>query len=164
MFLFSCRFVCTNTYICRRKREWRDEVIYSIMIDRFNNGEPKNDKQLEVGNLEGYQGGDIRGIIKRMDYIKNGIYYCYAFAAFESVKYDGLDVRNFQKVNEHFGTENDVKELVQEAHAKGMKVVFQFPLGENEQQVIDSMKWWIKEVDLDASYVIHSEKIACFLG
>ena len=25
------------------------------MIDRFNNGEPKNDKQLEVGNLEGYQ-------------------------------------------------------------------------------------------------------------
>ena len=39
-----------------------------------------------------------------------------------------------------------------------MKVVFQFPLGENEQQVIDSMKWWIKEVDLDASYVIHSEK------
>ena len=51
---------------------------------------------------------------------------------------------------------------MQEAHAKGMKVVFQFPLGENEQQVIDSMKWWIKEVDLDASYVIHSEKIACF--
>ncbi len=47
---------------------------------------------------------------------------------------------------------------MQEAHAKGMKVVFQFPLGENEQQVIDSMKWWIKEVDLDASYVIHSEK------
>ena len=38
-------------------------------------------------------------------------------------------MRNFQKVNEHFGTENDVKELVQEAHAKGMKVVFQFPLG-----------------------------------
>ena len=47
---------------------------------------------------------------------------------------------------------------MQEAHAKGMKVVFQFPLGENEQQVIDSMKWWLKEVDLDASYVIHSEK------
>ncbi len=28
--------------------------------------EPKNDKQLEVGNLEGYQGGDIRGIIKKV--------------------------------------------------------------------------------------------------
>ncbi|WP_085058423.1 alpha-amylase family glycosyl hydrolase, partial [Bacillus anthracis] len=66
--------------------------------------------------------------------------------------------RNFQKVNEHFGTENDVKELVQEAHTKGMKVILQFPLGENEQQVIDSMKWWVKEVDLDASYVMHSEK------
>jgi 1,4-alpha-glucan branching enzyme len=141
------------------KREWRDEVVYSIMIDRFNNGEPKNDKQLEVGNLEGYQGGDIRGIIKRLDYIKEmGFTTVMLSPLFESGKYDGLDVRNFQKVNEHFGTENDVKELVQEAHAKGMKVIFQFPLGENEQQVIDAMKWWIKEVDLDGSYVIHSEK------
>ena len=151
-------FVPIHTF-ADEKREWRDEVIYSIMIDRFNNGEPKNDKQLEVGNLEGYQGGDIRGIIKRLDYIKEmGFTTVMLSPLFESGKYDGLDVRNFKKVNEHFGTENDVKELVKEAHAKGMKVVFQFPLGENEQQVIDAMKWWIKEVDLDGSYVIHSEK------
>ncbi|KAA6480345.1 alpha-amylase family glycosyl hydrolase [Bacillus cereus] len=151
-------FVPIHTF-ADEKREWRDEVIYSIMIDRFNNGEPKNDKQLEVGNLEGYQGGDIRGIIKRLDYIKEmGFTTVMLSPLFESGKYDGLDVRNFKKVNEHFGTENDVKELVKEAQAKGMKVVFQFPLGENEQQVIDAMKWWIKEVDLDGSYVIHSEK------
>ncbi|AYF84635.1 alpha-amylase [Bacillus cereus] len=151
-------FVPIHTF-ADEKREWRDEVIYSIMIDRFNNGEPKNDKQLEVGNLEGYQGGDIRGIIKRLDYIKEmGFTTVMLSPLFESGKYDGLDVRNFKKVNEHFGTDNDVKELVKEVHAKGMKVVFQFPLGENEQQVIDAMKWWIKEVDLDGSYVIHSEK------
>ncbi|KAB2480527.1 alpha-amylase family glycosyl hydrolase [Bacillus cereus] len=151
-------FVPIHTF-ADEKREWRDEVIYSIMIDRFNNGEPKNDKQLEVGNLEGYQGGDIRGIIKRLDYIKEmGFTTVMLSPLFESGKYDGLDVRNFKKVNEHFGTENDVKELVKEAQAKGMKVVFQFPFGENEQQVIDAMKWWIKEVDLDGSYVIHSEK------
>ncbi|MGE7863255.1 alpha-amylase family glycosyl hydrolase [Bacillus mobilis] len=151
-------FVPIHTF-ADEKREWRDEVIYSIMIDRFNNGEPKNDKQLEVGNLEGYQGGDIRGIIKRLDYIKEmGFTAVMLSPLFESGTYDGLDVRNFQKVNEHFGTENDVKELVQKAHAKGMKVVLQFPLGENEQQIIDAMKWWGKEVDLDGSYVIHSEK------
>ncbi|HEQ3525509.1 alpha-amylase [Bacillus sp. S70] len=151
-------FVPIHTF-ADEKREWKDEVIYSIMIDRFNNGEPKNDKQLEVGNLEGYQGGDIRGIIKRLDYIKEmGFTTVMLSPLFESGKYDGLDVRNFKKVNEHFGTENDVKELVKEAQAKGMKVVFQFPLGENERQVIDAMKWWIKEVDLDGSYVIHSEK------
>ncbi|HDX9647942.1 TPA: alpha-amylase [Bacillus cereus] len=151
-------FVPIHTF-ADEKREWRDEVIYSIMIDRFNNGEPKNDKQLEVGNLEGYQGGDIRGTIKRLDYIKEmGFTTVMLSPLFESGKYDGLDVRNFKKVNEHFGTDNDVKELVKEVHAKGMKVVFQFPLGENERQVIDAMKWWIKEVDLDGSYVIHSEK------
>ncbi len=135
------------------------------MIDRFNNGEPKNDKQLDVVNLEGYQGGDIRGIIKRLDYIKEmGFTTVMLSLLFESGQYDGLDVRNFQKVNEHFGTENDVKELVKEAHEKGMKVVFQFPFGENEQQVIDSMKWWVKEVDLDGSYVIHSEKSRVLSG
>ncbi|MBE7126948.1 MULTISPECIES: alpha-amylase family glycosyl hydrolase [Bacillus] len=151
-------FVPVHTF-AEEKREWRDEVIYSIMIDRFNNGESKNDKQLDVGNLEGYQGGDIRGIIKRLDYIKEmGFTTIMLSPLFESEKYDGLSVRNFQKVNEHFGTENDVKELVNEAHKKGMKVVFQFPYEENEQQLIDSMKWWIKEVDLDGSYVIHSEK------
>ncbi|MGE6344585.1 alpha-amylase family glycosyl hydrolase [Bacillus mycoides] len=151
-------FVPVHTF-AEEKREWRDEVIYSIMIDRFNNGESKNDKQLDVGNLEGYQGGDIRGIIKRLDYIKEmGFTTIMLSPLFESEKYDGLGVRNFQKVNEHFGTENDVKELVNEAHQKGMKVVFQFPYEENEQQLIDSMKWWIKEVDLDGSYVIHSEK------
>ncbi|HDR8119363.1 TPA: alpha-amylase [Bacillus cereus] len=151
-------FVPIHTF-ADEKREWKDEVIYSIMIDRFNNGEPKNDKQLEFGNLEGYQGGDIRGIIKRLDYIKEmGFTTVMLSPLFESGKYDGLDVRNFKKVNEHFGTDNDVKELVKEVHAKGMKVVFQFPLGENERQVIDAMKWWIKEVDLDGSYVIHSEK------
>lgn len=157
-------FVPIHTF-ADEKREWRDEVIYSIMIDRFNNGEPKNDKQLDVGNLEGYQGGDIRGIIKRLDYIKEmGFTIVMLSPLFESGQYDGLDVRNFQKVNEHFGTENDVKELVKEAHEKGMKVVFQFPFGENEQQVIDSMKWWVKEVDLDGSYVIHSEKSRVLSG
>ena len=82
---------------------------------------------------------------------------------FESVKYDGLDVRNFQKVNEHFGTENDVKELVQSS-CKRNESCISISAWRNEQQVIDSMKWWIKEVDLDASYVIHSEKNRLLFG
>ncbi|HDR7795212.1 TPA: alpha-amylase [Bacillus luti] len=162
LFIYFCLavvlFVPMHTF-AEETREWQDEVIYSIMIDRFNNGEPKNDKQLDVGNLEGYQGGDIRGIIKRLDYIKEmGFTAVMLSPFFESEKYDGLAVKNFQKVNERFGTENDVKELVKEAHEKGMKVVFQFPLEENEQQVIDSMKWWVKEVDVDGGYVMRSEK------
>ncbi|KFM99233.1 alpha amylase, catalytic domain protein [Bacillus clarus] len=151
-------FVPIHTF-AEEKREWQDEVIYSIMIDRFNNGDPKNDKQLDVGNLEAYQGGDIQGIIKRLDYIKEmGFTALMLSPLFESKNYDGYDATHLQKVNEHFGSLQDVKQLVKKAHQKGMKVVFQFPFGENEQELIDSMKWWIKEVDLDGSYVIHSEK------
>lgn len=144
------------------EREWQDEVIYSIMIDRFNNGDAKNDKQLDVGNLEAYQGGDIQGIIKRLDYIKGmGFTAVMLSPLFESKTYDGTGIGDQRKVNEHFGSLQDVKQLVQEAHKREMKVIFQFVVGEEPQQMIDSMKWWIKEVNLDGSYLIHSEKLPC---
>ncbi|KYG30157.1 alpha-amylase [Bacillus gaemokensis] len=143
------------------KREWKDEVIYSIMIDRFNNGDAKTDKQLDVGNLEAYQGGDIQGIIKRLDYIKEmGFTAVMLSPLFESRTYDGTGIGDQRKVNEHFGSLQDVKRLVKEAHAREMKVMFQFVIGEEQQQMIESMKWWIVEVDLDGGYLIHSKKLS----
>lgn len=146
--------------LAEEKREWKDEVIYSIMVDRFNNGEAKNDKQLDVGNLEGYQGGDIQGIIKRIDYIKDmGFSTIMLSPIFKSETYDGHGAVDFQKVNEHFGSLQDVKQLVQEAHKRDMKIVLQFVSGQ-EEKLIDSIKWWIKETNIDGSYLIHSKEIS----
>ncbi|PFK33290.1 alpha-amylase [Bacillus cereus] len=146
--------------LAEEKREWKDEVIYSIMVDRFNNGDAKNDKQLDVGNLEGYQGGDIQGIIKRIDYIKDmGFSTIMLSPIFKSETYDGHGAVDFQKVNEHFGSLQDVKQLVQEAHKRDMKIVLQFVSGQ-EEKLIDSIKWWIKETNIDGSYLIHSKEIS----
>ncbi|MCI0766476.1 alpha-amylase family glycosyl hydrolase [Bacillus sp. TL12] len=145
--------------LAEEKREWKDEVIYSIMVDRFNNGDAKNDRQLDVGNLEGYQGGDIQGIIKRIDYIKDmGFSAIMLSPIFKSDTYDGNDSVDFQKVNEHFGSLQDVKQLVQEAHKRDMKIMLQFVSGQ-EETLIDSIKWWIKETNIDGSYLIHSKEI-----
>ncbi len=106
--------------LAKEKREWQDEVVYSIMIDRFNNGDAKNDSGLNTENLEDYQGGDISGIIKRLDYIKDmGFTAIMLSPLSESKKYDGTGVGNLRQVNEHFGSLQDVRKLVQEAHKKG---------------------------------------------
>lgn len=147
--------------LAEEKREWQDEVIYSIMVDRFNNGEAKNDKQLDVGNLEGYQGGDIQGIIKRIDYIKDmGFTTIMLSPVVKSETYDGHGTIDLQKVNEHFGSLQDVKQLVQEAHKRDMKIVLQFVSGQEKETLIDSIKWWMKEANIDGSYLIHSKEIS----
>ncbi|MDM5153808.1 alpha-amylase family glycosyl hydrolase [Bacillus sp. DX1.1] len=147
--------------LAEEKRKWQDEVVYSIMIDRFNNGDAKNDKQLDVNNLQAYQGGDIQGIIKRLDYIQEmGFTAIMLSPLVKSETYDGYGAGDLQKVNEHFGSLQDVKQLVREAHKRDMKVVFQFVVEKEEEALIDSINWWIKEADMDGSYFIHSEEIS----
>ncbi len=147
--------------LAEEKREWQDEVVYSIMVDRFNNGDAKNDKQLDVGNLERYQGGDIQGIVKRIDYIKEmGFTTIMLSPIFKGETYDGYGMVDLQKVNEHFGSMQDVKQLVQEAHKRDMKVVFQFVVEKEQETLIDSIKWWMKEANIDGSYLMHSKEIS----
>ncbi|SDZ25776.1 alpha-amylase family glycosyl hydrolase [Bacillus sp. 166amftsu] len=164
MFICFCMvlvFLAPRYALAEEKREWQDEVIYSIMIDRFNNGDAKNDKELNVGNLEGYQGGDIQGIIKRMDYIKDmGFTTIMLSPIFKSETYDGRGAVDFQKVNEHFGSLQDVKQLMQEAHKRDMKVVFQFAVEKEQETLIDSIKWWMKEANIDGIYLMHSKEIS----
>lgn len=164
MFICFCMvlvFLAPMYALAEEKREWQDEVIYSIMIDRFNNGDAKNDKELNVGNLEGYQGGDIQGIIKRMDYIKDmGFTTIMLSPIFKSETYDGRGAVDFQKVNEHFGSLQDVKQLMQEAHKRDMKVVFQFAVEKEQETLIDSIKWWMKEANIDGIYLMHSKEIS----
>ena len=54
--------------------DWRDQVLYFVMTDRFANGDPGNDDQhageFDPANPAKYNGGDLRGISKRLDYIR----------------------------------------------------------------------------------------------
>ena len=54
----------------KEERQWKDEVIYSLMVDRFNNGDTKNDFEVNLNDLHSYQGGDFKGIVDRLDWIK----------------------------------------------------------------------------------------------
>ena len=49
--------------------DWRDQVIYQIMVDRFENGDPNNDYNVEPSVPARYHGGDWQGIINKLDYL-----------------------------------------------------------------------------------------------
>jgi glycosidase len=121
-----------------------DEIIYFVLPDRFANGDPRNDSGgLKGGPLQTgfdptakgfYQGGDLKGLIDRLDYIQGlGVTALWLAPVFankavqgapgqESAGYHGYWVTDFTRVDPHFGTNADFKALVDAAHGRGMKV------------------------------------------
>ena len=126
-----------------RARLPQDEVIYFLLPDRFENGDPANDRGgLTGGRLQTgfdptskgfYHGGDIKGLIKRLDYIQGlGATAVWVAPIFknkavqgppgqESAGYHGYWITDFTQVDPHFGTNAEFKTLVDAVHARGMK-------------------------------------------
>ncbi|MBW0006279.1 MAG: alpha-amylase [Sphingomonas sp.] len=126
-----------------RARLPEDEVIYFVLPDRFENGDPSNDR----GGLSGdrlttgfdptskgfYNGGDLKGLTQRLGYIQDlGATAVWVAPVFknkavqgppgeESAGYHGYWITDFTSVDPHFGTNADFKALVDAVHARGMK-------------------------------------------
>ncbi|GAA2401787.1 pullulanase-type alpha-1,6-glucosidase [Streptomyces glaucosporus] len=122
------------------------EQFYFVLPDRFANGDRSNDR----GGLEGdrlktgydpthkgfYHGGDLRGLIEKLDYIKGlGTTAIWMAPIFKnkpvqgegenaSAGYHGYWITDFTRVDPHFGTNAELRELIDKAHGKGMKVFF----------------------------------------
>jgi len=127
-----------------RARLPQDEVIYFLMPDRFDNGDPSNDTggipggRLDHGfdpTHEGfYHGGDLAGVERRLDYIQGlgatAIWMAPIFknkpvqgrAGQEFAGAHGYWITDFTRVDSHFGDEAAMRRLVEAAHARGMKV------------------------------------------
>ncbi len=128
-----------------RARLPQDEVIYFLLPDRFENGDAGNDRGGLVGDrmLTGfdpadsgfYHGGDLKGVIKRLDYIRalgaTTIWIAPIFrnkpvqgeAPHASAGYHGYWITDFTHVDPHFGSDEDFAALVRAAHARGLKVI-----------------------------------------
>ncbi|KJK49932.1 pullulanase-type alpha-1,6-glucosidase [Streptomyces sp. NRRL F-4428] len=122
------------------------EQFYFVLPDRFANGDPRNDRggltgsRLDTGldptDKGFYQGGDLKGLTDRLDYIKGlGTTAIWMAPIFKnqpvqgkgddvSAGYHGYWITDFTQVDPHFGTNADLERLIDKAHAKGMKVFF----------------------------------------
>jgi glycosidase len=123
-----------------------DQNFYFVMADRFQNGDLANDNGgLPPGKGAGqsgfdptgkgwYHGGDLEGLTSELDYIKGmGTTAIWLTPSFKnkavqpednSAGYHGYWITDFTQIDPHLGTNQDLRALVDGAHARGMKVYF----------------------------------------
>lgn len=132
-----------------RGPEWlRDGVIYQVY--------PSSYKDSDGNGI-----GDIRGVISELDYIESlGVRAIWFNPLFVSGWIDGgYDVIDFYRVDQRFGTNNDMVELIEKAHAKGIKVMLDLVAGHTS----DKHPWFIQssqDTNLQYSdYYIWSDRL-----
>ena len=120
-------------------REWREEFIYFLMVDRFHDDRDRQSVQTQArslgsgtqAQLKKFCGGTLKGIENHLDYIKNlGCTAIWLSPVFEnneapnpdSDKYHGYSIQNYLDIDPRFGTKQDLIDLVDAAHRKGMRV------------------------------------------
>ncbi len=123
--------------------DWaKGKIMYHIFTDRFNKKdenmkEMKNriihenwDEEMIIGpNKNGmwntdFYGGNIKGIIDKLDYIKSlGTSIIYLSPIFRSQSNHRYDTANYEEIDPYLGTEEDLRQLCEKAHQKGMNII-----------------------------------------
>jgi len=118
----------SEVYVSRR-RWWKEAVVYQIYPKSFCDS-----------NGDGI--GDIRGIIQKLDYLKElGIDVVWLSPVYKSPGFDGgYDISNYCEINEEFGTMNDFDEMVREMDKRNIKVIMDLVVNHTS----DQHKWFQK--------------------
>ena len=142
-----------------------DDVIYLIMPDRFADGDPSNNAPANAppeandrNNPRGFHGGDLRGIINNLPYLKDlGVTAIWLTPWYDNwnglnrcekpwcphTYYHGYHAIDYYAVEDRFGDLVTLRELIQKAHALGMKII--------QDQVanhVGSQHPWVKDPPL----------------
>ena len=110
-----------------KKTWWKEAVVYQIYPKSFQDT-----------NGDGI--GDLRGIIQHLDYIHDlGATVIWLNPIYASPQVDnGYDISDYQSINPAFGTMDDFKELLEEAHQRGMRVILDMVLNHTS----DEHRWF----------------------
>ena len=111
--------------------DWRDQFIYQIVVDRFDDGDVNNDMNVEPTIPGRFHGGDWQGVIDHLDYLQQlGVTALWISPVVKNVEdnagfdgYHGYWTQDFLRPNQHFGDLGKLRELIDDAHARGMLVI-----------------------------------------
>ncbi|MDN3670529.1 alpha-amylase family glycosyl hydrolase [Echinicola jeungdonensis] len=114
-------------------REWREEFIYFLMVDRFHDDLPRKpigpgkviNEGLDNEALKKSCGGTLKGITANLDYIRDlGCTSIWLSPVFENnpQSYHGYAIQDYTRVDPRFGTKEDLTKLVDKAHSMNMRV------------------------------------------
>ena len=121
---------------------WEGANVYFLLTDRFKNGDSSNDVNFnrteKAAVLRGFEGGDLRGVIQKIDenYFSDlGINAIWMTPLVEQIHgvtnegtgktygFHGYWAKDWTELDPNFGTKDDLKELVEKAHKKGIRIV-----------------------------------------
>ncbi len=130
------------TKIAESPFDWGGANLYFLLTDRFNNGDPSNDINFErtgkTAKLRGFEGGDIKGITQKIEegYFSDlGINAIWMTPIVEQIHggtdegtgitygFHGYWAKDWTVLDPNFGTKEDLHELVEAAHKKGIRIV-----------------------------------------
>ncbi|WP_396154430.1 alpha-amylase family glycosyl hydrolase [Flavobacterium macrobrachii] len=144
LLFISCNSTKEVTYKQQSKTPfvWESANVYFLLIDRFKNGNPANDKIINrtkpTGKLRGFEGGDIRGVIQKLDegyFTDLGINAIWMTPVVEQIHgsvdegtgntygFHGYWTKDWTAIDPSYGTRADLKELVDKAHSKGIRII-----------------------------------------
>lgn len=116
--------------------EWRDDILYFVLIDRFADGDPSNDVAVDIGSKGAFHGGDLKGLLDHLDEISDlGVTALWinpivknidgfvTGAGFPDWAYHGYWTDDFLAMDRRFGTEAQLKALVEACHRRGIRVL-----------------------------------------
>lgn len=133
-----------------------EEIIYDILVDRYNNGRQAPSEQVDVDDPYTYNGGDIKGVTDSLETIDDlGFTTISLSPIMENAPkgYHGYWIEDPYEVEEEFGSMEDLEELVEKAHDRKIKVILEFvpnyiakssPIVEEEDK-----QDWFKEVSVE---------------
>jgi alpha-amylase len=145
---------------------WENATVYFLLTDRFNNGNPANDhaygRKDDAATARGYMGGDLAGITQK---IKEGYFDDLGVDALwitppveqihgstdegtgVSYGFHGYWAKDFTAIDANLGTEKDLHELVDTAHARGMRVLLDVVMNQTGPVTAQDPVWpaeWVR--------------------
>ena len=111
------------------KNWWKDAVVYQIYPRSFKDS-----------NGDGF--GDLQGVIEKLDYLKElGIDVIWLSPVFDSPQDDnGYDIRDYRSIYAGFGSNEDMEELIDKAHDRGIKIVLDLVVNHTS----DEHAWFVE--------------------
>ena len=116
--------------------EWAEAILYFVIVDRFANGDPSNDGQVDPTAPGAFHGGDLRGLRMQLDelaelgvttvwitpVVKN-IDGFVTGAGFPDWAYHGYWADDFTRLDARFGTEAELRALAEDCHTRGIELL-----------------------------------------
>jgi len=185
LFLLSaCSTVEKKVETAKKPFVWEGANLYFLLTDRFNNGTTANDvnfeRELPTGKLRGFEGGDIKGItqkIKEGYFTKLGINAIWFTPVTEQIHgsvdegtgntygFHGYWAKDWTALDPNFGSMEDLAELVETAHANGIRIVMDAVINHTGPATEKDPAWekeWVR-VEPTCTYQSYETTIECTL-